>query len=104
MTRLNAHLERFIKSGFRQTCFTNSLYEMLYIDSNKFIAHNNKRGFYTARFERDAKQTIASLRTVSKPELRPLCEQLASAMESALRHEVCVADIKICTSVVGGAQ
>lgn len=94
---LEGQLNRFIKSGFKYSRFTNDLYEMLYIDSNVFIAHFNKEGFYKVRFQEEAEQTIDSLAVVKKVGINHLCHLLAAAMELRLHPEVFV---KRNTSVV----
>lgn len=90
MTKLEKQLQRFIKSGLKESMFTNDLYEMLYIQTNVFIAHFNKQGFYKTRFLEEAEQTIDSLCVVKKPELRDLCQSLAAEMTLRLKHDVFV--------------
>ena len=41
---------RFLRSGFSFKQFTKVLYNAFYIDSNLFIAHYDRRGFYDSRF------------------------------------------------------
>jgi hypothetical protein len=77
---LDKQLTRFINSGFKYTCFTKALYKMLYIETNMFIAHYDRHGFYTERFQIDALNTVLLLRQVDKPELKPLCDKLATAL------------------------
>lgn len=42
--------KKFVRSGFRYPYFTIAIYEHLYQDTNRFIAHFNREGFFTARF------------------------------------------------------
>lgn len=41
---------RFLRSGFSFKQFTKVLYNAFYIDSNLFIAHFDRAGFYRTRF------------------------------------------------------
>lgn len=41
---------RFLRSGFSFKRFTKVLYNAFYIDSNLFIAHYDRSGFYDTRF------------------------------------------------------
>lgn len=81
---LDQQVDRFIKSGFKESRFTNDIYEMLYIDTNVFIAHFDKKGFYYARFLNNAHQTLESLKLVKKTNLKPLCEKLYNALNKII--------------------
>lgn len=87
---LETQMYRFIKSGFKKHWFTNDLYKMLYIDSNVFIAHFNKNGFYEERFQKNAIQTIDRLIVVKNKGCKHLCHLLAAGMELRLDHETFV--------------
>jgi hypothetical protein len=93
-TKLQAQLKRFIRGGFKYSQFTNAIYDFLYLDTNVFIAHFNKRCFYYARFETDADKTINLLALVRKPELRPMCLELAHAMIIKLRIDTVTTQIR----------
>ena len=44
------HYVKFLRSGFKPKQFTKVLYNAFYIDSNLFIAHFDRAGFYSSRF------------------------------------------------------
>lgn len=95
---LKQQINRFIKGGFKKSQFTNNIYEMLYIYSNRFIAHFNKEGFYKIRFENEALETLKSLRDVSSTnKFKTLCELLADGMEESI---LCRTTTSFHTSVV----
>lgn len=81
---LAEQVQRFIESGLKQSKFTKDIYSMLYIDTNKFIAHFDKSNFYERRFLNDADITASLLRDVKNPSIRPLCLELAKAIESQM--------------------
>lgn len=84
MTKLEKQLDRFIKSGFKYSRFTNDIYKMLSIDTNVFIAHFNKEYFYHDRFLKDAHKTMELLKLVKKEDFRPLCEKLYNALNKSI--------------------
>jgi len=62
--KLKKQAVKFVKSGFKYKYFTKDLYEFLHIDTNKFIAHFDKLGFWNARFNKDANTTISLLEQI----------------------------------------
>lgn len=64
--KLQSQVNAFVLSGFKQSKFTVAIYEAMYINSNKFIAHYNRDGFYKARFEsRDGlSETLTQLESI----------------------------------------
>lgn len=63
MNKLEMQINRFFKSRFKRGNFTNLIYEAMYIESNAFIAHFDKDGFFRARFESPEgfRQTIETM-------------------------------------------
>lgn len=68
-TKLEKQIERFVNSDFKEGYFTKDIYTYLYIYNNNFIAHFDRKGFYSARFKDifGKLQTIKLIETRSKP-------------------------------------
>lgn len=78
--KLEAAVDRFIKCGMKYSRFSKAIYEMLHIDTNLFIAHFDRWGFYCERFTEDPVNTAQTLRKVKDPYLKELCYRLADAI------------------------